>query len=180
MNRSILLVLGAVILAAGSAGGARADDRAEIDALYVKLAQALKNKTPEETLALETPDFKSIDAHGKAISGKALVAQMKQQDSSVKDIKSVDIKVKSYGIKGNTAKAVTDFSYAVEIEDKDGHMGPKGGTHEMAMSGEVKNDLVKTAAGWKFKSMREGTGKVFIDGKPVPQAPPGAKRIRKK
>ena len=45
---------------------------------------------------------------------------------------------------------VTNFSYAVMIEDKEGHMGPKGGTHEMAMSGEVKNDLVKTADGWKI------------------------------
>jgi len=50
----------------------------------------------------------------------------------------------------------------------------------MSMSGEVSNDLVKTAAGWKFKTMKQGVGKMLVDGKPVPQqAPQKPKRGKK-
>jgi hypothetical protein len=154
----------------------RADDRAEIDALYSKLEQALKNKTPEDTLALETPDFIAIE-RGKAISGKELVKEMKAQDAAVKTVKDVSIKVKKAVITGKTAKVTTDFRYLVEVDDPAGHMGPKGATHEMSMQGEVKNDLVKTASGWKFKTMQQGVGKMLVDGKPVPQVPP--KKTRK-
>jgi hypothetical protein len=172
MNRSALLLLMVVPIAIGLSGPVRADDRSEINALYSRLEQALKNETPENTLALETPDFRSYLATGKTLTGRGLVQQMKQQNAAVKSIKDVNIRVKTAKIVGKTAKVTTDFSYAVLIDDKDGHIGPKGATHEMAMRGEVRNDLVKTAAGWKFKTMREGKGKILIDGQPVRNAPP--------
>jgi len=143
-----------------------ADDRKDIDALYAKLTQAMKNKDADATLALETPDFVATSPGGGKMNGKQFAAQMKQENAGVKSIKSIDIKVKSVDIKGKTAKVTTNFNYAVEVEDKEGHMGPKGKTHIMSMIGEVKNDLVKTAAGWKFKSMVHGGGQVMMDGKP--------------
>ena len=172
LRRTILLALALALTTAGLVSGARADDRAEIDALYAKLEQALKNKTPEATLALETPDFTAQGEGGKTISGKKLVEQMRQQNAAVQSIKDVKITVKKAVIAGKTAKVTTNFSYAVMVEDKDGHMGPKGESHEMALSGELKNDLVKTAAGWRFKTMNRGTGKMLIDGRPVQSAPP--------
>ena len=173
MKQNFIIAVAAILLTAGIANAGRADDRAEIDALYARLAEALRNKTPEATLALETPDFTAQGADGKAISGKQLAEQMKQ-NASGRDIKDVKITVKKAVIVGKTAKVTTNFGYAVLVEDKDGHMGPKGGTHEMALSGEMKNDLVKTAAGWKFKTMHQGVGKMMIDGKPVSARPAGA------
>lgn len=169
MNRSILNIFAAAVLFAGVAGGAHADDRAEIVALYAKLTSALKNKTPEAILPLEAEGFTSTSG-GKKVNGQQLLAQMKQRNSATKSIKDVSIKVKKADIKGKMAKVTTDFSYAVEIDDKDGHMGPKGATHEMSMTGVVKNELVKTAGGWKFLTMEQGVGKMLVDGKPVPSA----------
>ena len=179
MNRSILCVAAIALVIAGFAGPARADDRAEIDALYAKLAQALKNRTPEATLALEAPGFTSASG-GRKLTGKELVQQMKKQDAGTKDVKDVTISVKKAVITGKTAKVTTDFSYTIEVDDPQGHMGPKGGTHEVSMRGLVKNDLVKTSGGWKFLSTQPGAGKMLVDGKTVPQAPPGARKSRKR
>ena len=50
----------------------------------------------------------------------------------------------------------------------------------MAGTGSVHNDLVKTAHGWKFKTMEEHPGKMTMDGKPMNPnqmgGPPPAKR----
>ena len=176
--RGFIVTIAAAAVLANFAGMARADDRAEINALYSKLEAALKNKTPEDTLALETPDFTALEK-GKKITGKQLVQEMKAQDASVKTVKDVTIKVKKAAITGKTAKVTTDFSYLVEVDDPEGHMGPKGATHEMSMSGAVSNDLVKTAAGWKFKTMKQGVGKMLVDGKPVPRVSPAPKKGKK-
>ena len=180
MNRSILTAFAAALLIGGLAGGARADDRAEIDALYAKLAEALKNKTPEATLALEAPGFTCQGGDGKKITGKEFVQQMKKQNATSKSIKDVNIAVKKADIKGKTAKVTTDFGYTVEVEDREGHMGPKGATHEVSMNGAVKNDLVKTPSGWKFLTMQQGVGKMLVDGKPVSSAPPNTRRVPRK
>jgi hypothetical protein len=180
MKNGILSVFAATLVMAGLATAVRADDRAEINALYARLEEALKTKTPEATLALETPDFTEKSANGKSISGKQLVEQMKQQYASIKDVKDVKITVKKATITGKTARVTTELNYTVLVEDKEGHMGSKGGTHEMAMDGEVKNDLVKTAAGWKFKTTQRGVGKMFIDGNPISSQPAGTKPKKKR
>ena len=179
MNRGLLLASAAALLIAISGVQARADDRSEIDALYAKLTTALKNKTPEAVLPLEAPGFTSTSA-GKKINGQQLLEQMKMRNATTGPIKDVSVAVKKADIKGKTAKVVTDFAYTVEVVDKDGHMGPKGGTHEMSMSGLVKNDLVKTTGGWKFLTMQQGSGKMLVDGKPVGPPPPGTRKAPKR
>ncbi len=179
MNRGFILASAAGLTIAISGVGARADDRSEIDALYAKLTAALKNKTPEAITALEAPGFTSTSA-GKTINGKQLLEQMKQRNATSGPIKDVSVSVKKADIKGKSAKVVSDFSYTVEVVDKDGHMGAKGGTHEMSMSGLVKNDLVKTYGGWKFLTMQQGAGKMLVDGKPVGPAPPGTRKVPKR
>ncbi len=166
MNRAIAFGLALTMAACFTGAQARADDRKEIDALYAKLAQALRTKNADATLSLETHDFTAKSPDGKLLNGKQLAAQMKQENADVKSVKAVNIKVKSADIKGKTAKVTSSFDYVGEVEDKQGHMGPKGKTHVMSMSGEVKNDLVKTASGWKFKTMQQVAGKMMMDGKP--------------
>ena len=59
-------------------------------------------------------------------------------------------------------------------------MGPKGATHEMSMSGIVRNNLVKTSGGWKFLTMEHGVGKMLVDGKPVPDKASVVNKAHKK
>ena len=148
---------------------AAADDRKDIEALYAKLAQALKTRNADATLALETPDFTAKGMDGKPMTGKQLAAQMKQENAGVKSVKSVDIKIRDMKITGKTAVVTTSFNYMVEVIDAEGHMGRKGQTHTMGMAGMVKNELAKTTSGWKFKSMEQSPGEMTMDGKPMGQ-----------
>ena len=143
-----------------------ADDRKDIDALYAKLIKAIETNHPEATLALETPDFTSKDHTGKAITGKQLAEQMKMESAASNNIK-MSLKIAACKVTGKMADVSTTFTYQSEMVDKDGHMGPKGKTHVMSMSGKINNKLAKTAAGWKFKSMEEiPGGAMMMDGKP--------------
>ncbi|HLJ54735.1 MAG TPA: nuclear transport factor 2 family protein [Chthonomonadaceae bacterium] len=167
MTRHGLTICATALILAGGIGAARANDRADIDKLYAKLTAALKNLRPDDTLALEAPGFVSTEPDGSKLNGQQVAAMMKKENEGVKSVKSVSIKIKECKITGKTAKVATDFSFAIVVEDKEGHMGKKGATHVMASSGKVTNDLVKTGDGWKFLSMSQAGGKMTMDGKPM-------------
>jgi ketosteroid isomerase-like protein len=157
----------ASVIALAVLGQARADDRKDIDALYAKLAAALKAKNPDAILALQTPDFKSKGPDGKTMTGKELAVQMKQENAAIGKVTSSEIKVKSAAIKGNTAVVTSSFVFSAEVPDPQGHMGPKGKTHTMGMTGTAKNDLVRAGGAWKFKTMEQGVATMTMDGKPM-------------
>jgi ketosteroid isomerase-like protein len=161
-----LIASTAAALALCAAVSARADDKAEISSLYQKLETALKTQKYEATLGLETPDFVSTDAQGKKSTGKQMVEDMKKQNMGGTTVKEMSIKLQSVAISGKSAKVTTSFTYDVQVTDSKGNMGPKGKTHIMAMKGSVKNDLLKTAAGWKFKTMQMSPTSMMMDGKP--------------
>jgi ketosteroid isomerase-like protein len=165
--------LAAVLAAMSITGAARADDRKDIEALYAKLRQALMTNKPEATLALETPDFVAKQPDGSTMTGKQLVAQMKQEAAGSK-LTKMDIKLDKIDVKGKTAKVVTKFIASGEMVDKAGMMGKKGAKHTMDVSGSIKNDLVKTAQGWKFKTMESLSESMKMDGKPFGPSKMGA------
>jgi ketosteroid isomerase-like protein len=153
---------------------AHADDATQIKALYAKLAKAMENKNVAGIHALDTPDFVSLQ-QGRKVSGKDVEAQMQQQFAMFHKIRSMKINITSIKIHGKTADVSTSFKF-------EGEMGtppnaPKGANkpHIFNMSGTVANTLVKTSAGWKFKTMQETNGSTTIDGKPMP-GPGGAPR----
>lgn len=173
---ALAAVLACALLAAGSP--ARADDRADIAALYAKLRQAILTNHPEATLAMETPDFVSKGEGGRTMNGKQLAEQMKAEHGRMK-LKTMTIKIDKMAIHGRTADVTTSFAFSTEMVDKGGQMGPKGKAHLMAATGTIHNTLVKTAQGWKFKTMDERAGAVTMDGKPFNPAGMGGPTRKK-
>jgi ketosteroid isomerase-like protein len=166
MKLKMAIALAAILVAASVCSSARADDRKDIEALYGKLEHAFMKKDVAAVENLQTPDFTHKGADGKVTSGKEVDAQMRQQ-FAMQETAKMNIKVVKCVIKGKTAKADTTFTYIATMKDKDGQMGPKGKIHTLTMAGGVGNDLVKTAQGWKFKSMEQHVGKMTMDGKPM-------------
>lgn len=164
MNR--IGITAALILCIACPCIARADDKAEIQALYDKLCKLIDSNQVDGTLALETPDFKAKGRNGQTMDGKQLASQMKMQHQMMKNSK-MSIKVAKCTVKGKTADVTTAFKFSGEMVDQMGQMGPKGKTHIMGMSGGAHNVLEKTAGGWKFKSFEEAAnGAMTMDGKP--------------
>lgn len=144
---------------------ARADDASEIKALFKQLTTAMMAGKYDDTLKMETKDFKAVGPDGSSMTGQQMVATMKARDGMMK-LKSMDIKVQKLDIKGTSAVAESAFSTKSEMTDAAGQMGPKGKTHTMEMSGQAKNQLEKTKAGWKFKTFEQKVMKMTMDGKP--------------
>lgn len=171
----VLAGLAVIALACGIAGESRADDQTEIAALYKKLESAMRAQSSEATLALLAPDFSYKARDGKILNGKQFADQLKVQKAGIKAVKEMKMKVTATHITGNTAKVTNEFSWAMQIEDARGQMGPKGMLHTMASTGSVENDLTKTPKGWRFVTLHTVNGNMTMDGKPIMrpgQAPP--------
>ena len=146
-------------------GGARADDKKDIEALYAKLSKDIKDNKLDATLALETPDFKSKTLDGRTMTGKEMVEQMKMEGANSK-VNKFDIKINKMTVKGKMASVDTLFEVGTTMTDTSGMMGPKGKKHKITGTGAVHNDLAKTKDGWKFKNMEQKSMKMMMDGKP--------------
>lgn len=165
MRRGWIAAVAAAVIVTGMPRAARADDRADIQALYARLSKALTSGRLDDTLALETPDFKSVGIDGRVQNGRQLVAEMKQHSAGMK-LLAMNIRIASMSIKGATADVTTRFDAKSETTDAAGQMGPKGAKHVLTMSGVMHNTLVKGRGGWKFRTLEEKTGKTAMDGKP--------------
>ena len=151
---------------------ARADDKAEINALYGKIQAAMKAKNTKAIMALGTPDFVTID-HGVKMDAKQTAQMMDTQFKMIKSFDSLKMAVSKLDIAGKNATATATYSFKGEITGQDGK------SHTMSDSGLTKDTLVKTLKGWLFKSSETISQHPIMDGKPMPQpgvAPAPAKK----
>jgi len=168
MKLSTILVVGVLGLASQAA---RADDSAEIKALYAKLTAAMTMKNVNAVMALAAPGFTMVEPDGKVLNAQQARALMNQEFKSMGAVKSLSISPTAIKVSGRTAKVKTKFSGAMSMVDAKGEMGPIGKSHTLSMSGIGTNTLVKTSKGWLFKSTSSKTEKMMLDGKPFnPQA----------
>lgn len=171
MRPVTMAVIAAVFLCSFSP--ARADDRKEIEGLYTRLRHALLTNHLDDTLSMETPDFRSKGMDGKVQTGPELVKQMKME-ASAGTLKQMDIKIVKMAVKGKNADVTTSFMAGSDSKDA------KGKTHKLGMTGSIHNTLVKTAAGWKFKTMEQKAGGMTIDGHPFDPSKMGGGPPKKK
>jgi hypothetical protein len=153
---------------------AHADDKADIIALYARLQHAMKAQSAEQVLALLSADFTYKDRNGNVLNGKQFTDQITVQKAEIVGVKIMTMKVIKTVITGKTAKVTNEFSWAMEIVDKDGQLTDKGAKstvkgqhHVMASTGVVENDLEKTPQGWRFLTLNTVNGKITMDGKPM-------------
>ncbi len=158
-----LLILVSLVSAAQAQDSA---SRAFFTKTYSRLnALTLKKDTTGlEKLFRQTsaPNFRYVDAHGKAIDGKALMQQMKMQLGMVKDFKRSTTKIERVSFKGNQATVRVLSDYAMTMP------GEKGKIHVLTGK-SVSDDLwVKSGAAWKLKQIKIVKEAATLDGKKMP------------
>lgn len=163
-----VLALAAALLTFGTST-ARADDRADIEALYAKISAAMKAKNTKAIYALGTSDFVTKE-QGVTMNAKDSAKMMEEQFKSMKKIHQCTMKASKITIKGTNAVVINDSTFDATTS------GPDGKSHKMVMIGSSKDTLVKTKKGWLFKSVEMLTAKMTMDGKPYnPSGAPTAK-----
>jgi ketosteroid isomerase-like protein len=165
----MLFCLSALAVAAGlltlGAPAARADDKADIEALYAKISAAMKSKNLKAIYALGTSDF-TTKANGVTMGTKESAKMMEDQFKTLKKVNNCSMKISKITIKGASAVVLSDSVFDATVS------GPDGKIHKMADTGTSKDTLVKTKKGWLFKNVEMLTSKMTMDGKPYsPEAP---------
>jgi len=169
---STLIALGSLTLATSHV---RADDKADITALYGKLTAAMKAKDIKGVMATGTPDFTMKEASGKVYNAKDAATMMDSQFKMMKSVDEVKMTPKTISIKGKTAVVMGDFVMKVVMT------GPDGKDHKFAGTGLTKDTFVKTPKGWLVKSTETVKESMMMDGKPFdPAAAGGAPPTKKK
>lgn len=153
-----MLAYAAVGLALVASATVRADDRKDIEAMFAKLDKAISAKDVNTVKTLYVKDMTFTDS-GAKMTGVQIVSLMDQQLKAIPSIKSKHT-VESCTVKGNQA--------TVKTSDVTNISGPDpGGKQHTMVSSNISNDvLVKTSAGWVFKSITVLSKKLTMDGKP--------------
>jgi hypothetical protein len=163
--KSPILLLAALTYFAVNSAAARADDKADILALYVKLQTAQKQQSAEQTLRLLSPDFHHETREGNSVSAKDFVQLIENQKNTGKIVKKMVIKVTHIDLHGKSAKVTNSFDWTIEYSDPSTVPDKPGLKHSLSSVGSVTNDLRKTAQGWKFVTLQTVSGKMTLDGK---------------
>ena len=172
--KTSLVRLTAVIVAAMcavSAASVRADDKADIRAVYAKLTKAMKNKDTKAIMALGTSDFTNKSPGMPEMDAKQSIEMMDQQFKMVDKITKCKMEPVKITVKGKTA--TVDSKYSFEAKGP----GPDGKSAVSADHGTGRDTLVKTSKGWLFKRAVTLTMNPTMNGKPMKMdmPPPSAK-----
>ena len=167
MKARFIGIIAALVVFGAVAPAAKADDKADINALYVKLVSHMKKKDVKGIMAMGTSDFQ-MKQDGQTLDAAQASQQMSVQFQTM-NVDSVSMKVSSFKVTGK--KAVVNTNYAMKLSMQEPQGGPK---HILADAGTTRDVLVKSAGGWKFRMTETVAHKTLMDGKPFnPMAPPG-------
>jgi len=169
LSRFALLSLAAylVVVASAPSGADPASAKRDIQAVYKKIAAAMKRKDVDAIKATGTPDFKSI-ANGQSMDADASIGMVRQFLASLKEVKSVQMTVVSVKLSGDAAAEVVMRSKVVAITNPQ-----HGKTHTLFSTATSRDHWVKTGTGWLMQSIEDMPGAVtLLDGKPMPATPP--------
>ncbi len=160
-----ILAMALVSLCIVSGNAVRADDRADITALYTKLQVAQKAQSVEDTYRLLAPDFHHTLRSGQQLNARQFVELIGTQKATGKQIKSMAIKVIKIDQQGDRAKVTNSFDWRLEYSDPPLTAGKSGMKHTLTSAGTVTNEICKTSRGWRFVTLQTVSGKMTLDGK---------------
>ena len=152
----------ALLLCVITAGAAAADDTKDIRTTYDKFCAAIVHQKFAALRALEMPDFTAQEG-ARTLNGKQEEASLRQQFSTKGKVRFMRVLMRGLSVRGNTANVHADFWYQAVVPIP----GSAGKSHRMDRAGSISNTFVKTASGWKFKTMTQTTLSVAVDGKRI-------------
>ena len=113
---ALILILGAVALAATGAATTTDDTRKELEAVYAKIDEAIENKDIKTLESLLSEDYEKR-ADGKTIKRAEAVAQMKKSLEMVEEIESVTTTINK--IKQVEGNQIVDYTQTAKVKIKD-------------------------------------------------------------
>lgn len=167
MKKTPIMLAAILVGFAMNSASAHADDQKDIQALNTKLQSAFRKKDASAIEKLSTPDYTEKLPNGTTMTRAQITQQMKMQFSMTKAVNKMETRLSKVVVKGKMATAKSSYIYVGEIVDPEGHMGPKGKSHKISVSGVGSSVLVKTPKGWLFKSMTSDKESMMMDGKPL-------------
>ena len=151
-----------VVLAGGvTVPGAAADDRAvraELQAAYSRMEQAMNAKDLPGSLAALTADYSEKPLVGKVIKRPQLDAARKQSAKSIQ----ANFQIQNVAVAGEKAVATVRYRMAiVTVPEMD-----QGKSHQVVATAPFKQTWVRTAKGWRIQRSEEQKGATLtLDGK---------------
>ena len=150
----------ALLLSVLTAGAATADDAKDIRKTYDKFCSAIQSQNFAALHAIVTPDF-TVREGARKLSLSQEVAALKQQFSTKGKVRFMRFAIRTISPHGKTAEVTTNFWYQAYVPVPNG----AGKPHVTDRVGSTEDTLVKTAGGWKFKTLSLTTLSVSVDGK---------------
>ena len=134
--------------------------QSKYDAMSLLVMHRDGNRLAALFMGMTTPDFVYRDKKGHKLNRTQLVMQLKRQMKMVKAFKRSGNKVTSFAVKGpvGTAGIVSDFAMVFP-----------NGTKTVTVAGQsaTSDTWIKTAKGWKLRSIRTLRESVKYNGKPM-------------
>jgi ketosteroid isomerase-like protein len=176
MMRRILVVTIVIALCLAHCTRAKADDNADITALYTKMSAAMKAKNAAAIMAMVTPDFKRMKINGMELNAKEAEKDLRARYANTKTVSDATIKPDSIRITGTKAMVWTSYTTRSEVVDKEGTYGAKGQKHQFADKGQTRDWLIKTPKGWKFYLSEAKMEAPTMDGQSTRRMGPSPRR----
>jgi ketosteroid isomerase-like protein len=141
---------------------AGADVKQELQAVYAKIAKAMKAKDLAGVSRYVAPDYQQKGLTGPARGRADTEADHQQTFASCQTI-SMNVGIRSVSTKGNLA--VASVNYVVSMVSKP-ELDPAGKTHKVTAAVPLRHTWKKTAKGWLlYRSLELKGGTLTMDGK---------------
>ena len=139
----------------------------ELEAVFAKRVQAVKNKDAEAQIAQVSPDYSAEEPNGQTLNYDQIVAYMRRGAEQFVTVGDLSITIESLTLNGN--EATVDARQKISRTQRLGD----GNTHDVETGVLQREIWVKTKEGWKLKrvdNLRER--KILVDGKPFNPSSP--------
>jgi hypothetical protein len=141
--------------------------RRELEAVFAKRVQAVKNKDAEAQVAQVSLDYSATLPNGQTLNYEQIVAYMRRGAEQFVSVLDVSITIESLMVRGN--EAIVDARQKISRTQK----LREGNIHNV-VTGVLQREIwVRTAEGWKLKrvdNLRDQN--VLVDGKPFNPSTP--------
>jgi len=141
--------------------------RGELEAVFAKRMQAVRNKDAESQIAQVSPDYSATLPNGQMLNYEQIVGYIRRGAEQFVSVLDLSITIESLMVRGNEAivDARQKFSRTQRLRD--------GNVHNVLTGVLQRETWVRTAEGWKLRrvdNLREQS--MLVDGKPFnPSAP---------
>jgi hypothetical protein len=135
--------------------------RDELQSLYTRVADGIKNREATPAAQYLSPGFKLRDIHGKDVPLSEVQARLKQSMEKTESISKLAIDVKRVVTRGDLALVLATRRAVARLK------GPKETSHDFTSTAWALDLWQKGAEGWKLRQVEMLSLQQTLDGKPV-------------